>query len=1105
MQSVDGDVRLSVGLETKSLKANLSNLSNKISSIFKQSSQSADKANSSYLNLQNNIRNTSNKLDDLIRKQDRLGKQKIPTEEYKAISSQIEKAQMRLNRLMAKQDEYVELGKSKKSTVWAKMQRDIEETTMEIQYAKGELQELIDTGKAFTLGADTDAYRKLGQDIDNYKSKLEALNVKQDEANAKQEKTHKTVSPLRKGVSKLFKTWRDKMKEPFERMKRFGMMFKNMMLMSMGMMAILGAARMLLQGVSQGFKNLSKQSQEVNEDISMVVSSLTHLKNSLATAFQPILSVIAPILSAFIDLLSASAAAIASFFAALTGQGYIYKATKANENFAASIAGAGGAAKEANEELAEYDKLMVIQQDASGGGGGGGGALGEAGTFEKAEIAPGISSLADMIKESWRNSDFTEIGSIIGSKIKGGLEKIPWDDIKLTASKIAKSFATLLNGIFQTPGLFAEVGSTLAEALNTIFTLKADFLGTLDWDAIGISIADFINELFSTLNWETFADSIGNLATGLLTMINSALKTIDWNAIGEDIRTFLVSLPWVDVLKGVGQIIVNAIVGGIDLVSGITGLPWEVIAGGIAAVILAKLGAAKALSGLSLGLGLKIAVAATVAIGAFKIGNWLYDNIPGVQEWADALAELILGDYTWEEIGNALKDMFTDIVIDPVIKFGGKVAEGAGEFLFGGPQVGELLTNQQIDANGFEQMLQIAIKLGKLTGTGFTWQRPEDAKKDGKKVGEAYNAGLKEGVNIDDITEYSNTIGSTMFDKEKTNKLATTAYNEAFDATTRAYSVAKIGNHFTNIQSKIIGSIANLPSKFSSIFSNAATNTENSYSSTRMGNHFKAVVGTIVNSFATVPSTFTTIANNMVSAFNNVPTEFGAMATTASNNTKSPFLTLPTTFSGIFSEMLSNSQTAFSAQALSTHFTGVAASVKGPFSGIPQWFTTTFTSAWNNVKAVFSDSGGVISSVTNASTNVFKNVVNGLVGGLNTAMTNPFETLNNIVTKLRGFKFMGMAPFANLPLISVPRIPFLAEGAVIPPNNEFMAVLGDQKRGVNIETPLETMIQAFTTALDSRGNSNDSKEPIILQISGRTIAELVWDANTKRYKQTGTH
>lgn len=50
-------------------------------------------------------------------------------------------------------------------------------------------------------------------------------------------------------------------------------------------------------------------------------------------------------------------------------------------------------------------------------------------------------------------------------------------------------------------------------------------------------------------------------------------------------------------------------------------------------------------------------------------------------------------------------------------------------------------------------------------------------------------------------------------------------------------------------------------------------------------------------------------------------------------------------------------------------------------------------------------------------------------------------------------------------LVTLPRIPRLAQGAVIPPNREFMAVLGDQKSGVNIETPLETMIQAFRQAM----------------------------------------
>lgn len=63
-------------------------------------------------------------------------------------------------------------------------------------------------------------------------------------------------------------------------------------------------------------------------------------------------------------------------------------------------------------------------------------------------------------------------------------------------------------------------------------------------------------------------------------------------------------------------------------------------------------------------------------------------------------------------------------------------------------------------------------------------------------------------------------------------------------------------------------------------------------------------------------------------------------------------------------------------------------------------------------------------------------------------------------------------------LVTLPRIPRLAQGAVIPPNREFMAVLGDQKSGTNIETPLETMVQAFRQAL-SEGDLWGSKEPKI--------------------------
>ena len=53
-----------------------------------------------------------------------------------------------------------------------------------------------------------------------------------------------------------------------------------------------------------------------------------------------------------------------------------------------------------------------------------------------------------------------------------------------------------------------------------------------------------------------------------------------------------------------------------------------------------------------------------------------------------------------------------------------------------------------------------------------------------------------------------------------------------------------------------------------------------------------------------------------------------------------------------------------------------------------------------------------------------------------------------------------------------PQIPYLAQGAVIPPNREFMAVLGDQKHGTNVEAPLTTIQEALSLALEDHLRSN---------------------------------
>ena len=67
------------------------------------------------------------------------------------------------------------------------------------------------------------------------------------------------------------------------------------------------------------------------------------------------------------------------------------------------------------------------------------------------------------------------------------------------------------------------------------------------------------------------------------------------------------------------------------------------------------------------------------------------------------------------------------------------------------------------------------------------------------------------------------------------------------------------------------------------------------------------------------------------------------------------------------------------------------------------------------------------------------------------------------------------------------RIPYLAQGAVIPPNREFLAVLGDQTSGTNIETPVETMKQAFRDVMAEFGNNTGGEYTFVAQIDGREI------------------
>jgi uncharacterized protein YoxC len=148
--------------------------------------------------------------------------------------------------------------------------------------------------------------------------------------------------------------------------------------------------------VTDGLGQLSQKYSEVNQQMSSVVSSMNQMKAAVTSVVQPLLNVLAPALEKIAAIVADIAYKVASFIAALTGQSFVFKATRQQVDYAKSLDKTAKAAKKANKELGKYDKLNVIQKNKdSGKDDGGVGAMG----FEKVPIDSTMAKWADKFKK----------------------------------------------------------------------------------------------------------------------------------------------------------------------------------------------------------------------------------------------------------------------------------------------------------------------------------------------------------------------------------------------------------------------------------------------------------------------------------------------------------------------------------------------------------------------------------------------------------------------------------------------------------------------------------------------------------------------------------
>lgn len=188
--------------------------------------------------------------------------------------------------------------------------------------------------------------------------------------------------------------------------------------------------------------------------------------------------------------------------------------------------------------------------------------------------------------------------------------------------------------------------------------------------------------------------------------------------------------------------------------------------------------------------------------------------------------------------------------------------------------------------------------------------------------------------------------------------------------------------------------------------------------------------------------------------------------------------------------------------------------ITGFLSGIWNGLKNGVSTAFNTIKSVITNIWNAISSITSSIWNgilgAIKGVINGIIGGINGMIRGVVNGINSVISVLNRLHFeipdwvpgLGGRSFGfNIGYISAPQIPYLASGAVIPPNREFLAVLGDQKRGNNIEAP-EALIRRIVRE-ESGGSGGLQRIEVPVYLNRREIARATVDEARLIRMQTG--
>jgi len=832
----------------------------------------------------------------------------------------------------------------------------------------------------------------------------------------------------------------------------------NILKYGFGIRSLFFLFRRLRKYAIEALGEMAKTFPEVNTQMSRAVTALNQMKGALGTAIQPLLTVVVPVLEKIANLISRIMSLIGGVFATLTGQGKIYQAVATQTDYAASLDKTGASAKKAKKELEGYlspideiNKYQSKKDDDDGGGAGAGAGY----KMVETPVSGFAKKIADVLKQLWApiKKAWDDMGKIVTASWKRA-----WNSVKKLLIDIGKDFLTMWNQE-ETVEMFRDIFRIIANIGDVVHFLAKNFDEAWNKNKVGLHILEKIRDIFAIIikHIEKATDATVEWA-----------KNLDFSPLLNAFDSFLESLkPVVDNIAGVFEDFYTQVM-----------LP------------LAKWTIEKGLPEI---------------LGVFEDFNNKVD-------WEGLRAKL---SELWQHL-----EPFAERVGEGLIMFIDDVMNKIADFINDGG-LDELIDN----LNEFMDSITAEDVEGTIWGIVNALIALKGAAIVGSVLGKIALA-IKEISMVVSNWGAISGILSTLGGIAAVISGLVLAVKEFFDMWTEGWdglstilealgiALAAIGVIILGAPAAIAALVAGIIFAISQIViaihdnwdSIVAWYEENIKPAV---DKIKEVVGELIDAIVDwwnsdikptldaigkeVSNVYKTyivpiagyiknIINNLWTFIQDIWTRkvkptlelLGQVIKFLWTNTIQPVLGyLKDGFSRTFAVIGDVIQTAV--KFIGSLINSLMETLNGIVEFIVGVFTGDWEKAWQGIKDIFK---GIIDGIIS----IFEAGINLIISGLNAIQIPvPWDWAQEVV----GASSIGF----NIEPISLPRLPALAQGAVIPPNKEFMAVLGDQKSGTNIETPLDTMIEAFNTALRQNGGNSGVTTINFLLPDRRTLAQ----------------